>query len=236
MKKFFLTIMAAGLCMSLSHTAKAQDFEKKYKLPKGTEAVAYNIDEYTSVKLVVENITQEDILMAYDILENTAYDISDRWTVNFCDFDECHTGSWPQSDTDKVKVGIPAVMSMDVEPFDQKGSAKIVCRIFEVTNPTVFDIVKFEVSTYAGVKTVRRIDNDIEVFPVPATNRLNIYTPAQRAAASVKIFNTAGQLMAAYAETGTTLNLNIEMLPAGLYTVAITDNQGFVSTRKFSKQ
>ncbi|TGE16585.1 T9SS type A sorting domain-containing protein [Hymenobacter elongatus] len=79
------------------------------------------------------------------------------------------------------------------------------------------------------------LQNALNVFPNPATNRLTLSVGKDGVGASVEIFNALGQRVRQATATQAELTLDVSALQAGVYTVRFT-TAGGSATRSFVKQ
>jgi hypothetical protein len=88
-----------------------------------------------------------------------------------------------------------------------------------------------------SVPSVNSMDNEVLMYPNPASNELNVVYNANADIKKVAVYNIIGKLMTIYKVTGASANLNIESIPSGIYFVRLLNSHGeTVVTKKFSKQ
>ncbi|KJF45134.1 endo-1,4-beta-xylanase [Draconibacterium sediminis] len=84
--------------------------------------------------------------------------------------------------------------------------------------------------TQVGIELGKDFDNELRVFPNPATTVLNIeYSEAPY---KVSVYNSIGVLVHSLESSEPLININIDSYTKGLYLVRITDNDNNVLTRK----
>jgi hypothetical protein len=88
-----------------------------------------------------------------------------------------------------------------------------------------------------GIATVKNQD-DVMLYPNPATNELNVVYNASADIKNIAVYNIIGKAMAVYKVTdNNSANLNLESIPAGIYFVRLLNSHGeVVVTKKFTKQ
>lgn len=92
--------------------------------------------------------------------------------------------------------------------------------------------------SYSEIETINiERNSSISIWPVPATNKINIETPGNTNInnGNAKIFNTSGQRVAACIIHGGTNTIDISSLPAGTYIVHIRLSNGKVTNQKLVK-
>lgn len=88
-----------------------------------------------------------------------------------------------------------------------------------------------------GVSTVVSYDDEVELYPNPAHNAVNITFSAAARVKNIAIYNLIGKVVSVYRVTGNSAKLEIDDLPAGIYFARLTDVEGkLVATRKFTHQ
>lgn len=88
-----------------------------------------------------------------------------------------------------------------------------------------------------GVTNVNNPQDNINLYPNPATNELNVVYDDNADVKNIAVYNIIGKIMNVYKVTGNSANLNIDNIPSGIYFVRLYNSGGnIVSTRKFTKQ
>jgi hypothetical protein len=75
------------------------------------------------------------------------------------------------------------------------------------------------------------------LYPNPALNEINVVYDGSADVKDIAVYNLIGRVMMVYKVTGSSANLNIENIPAGIYFVRLLNTHGnVVITRRFTKQ
>ncbi len=91
--------------------------------------------------------------------------------------------------------------------------------------------------TAVGVEQVTRTNEELSLYPNPATSEINLVYGGSADVKTVSIYNIIGKLMSVYRVNGNSANMSLENMPGGIYFVRLADAQGqIVATRKFTKQ
>ena len=93
--------------------------------------------------------------------------------------------------------------------------------------------------TYSPVRAVKfdKGQEDVQIFPNPATTILNIQLPSSYAGkVTLQVFAADGKYISSMKPTVNAVQLNVLTLPAGTYVLKITRDNGDISTYKFVKQ
>jgi hypothetical protein len=89
----------------------------------------------------------------------------------------------------------------------------------------------------AGVITVTKTSDEVVLYPIPATDQLNVLFNADAGIKTAVIYNLIGQVTNVYKVNGSSAGLDIQKLPSGVYFLKLMNAQGGVlATRKFTKQ
>jgi hypothetical protein len=97
--------------------------------------------------------------------------------------------------------------------------------------------VTFVLNKWPTAVTSVNSDNEINMYPNPAHDELNIVYSPNADVHNIAVYNIIGKVMMVYKVTGPSANLNLENIPAGVYFVRLTNSRGeMVTTKKFTKQ
>ena len=89
----------------------------------------------------------------------------------------------------------------------------------------------------AGVTTVTRYDDNIVVYPNPATSAVNVIFDKNSKIRTIAVYNLIGQATDMYRVSGNSANLQLSDAPAGVYFLRMLDDRGnIVATRRFNRQ
>lgn len=108
-----------------------------------------------------------------------------------------------------------------------------------VTDPSLYSRnITFILNKWpAAVSNVNSSESDIMLYPNPVSSELNVVYNANADIKNVAIYNIIGKVMAVYKVSGTSANMNLSNIPAGIYFIRLTNSRGdVVATRKFTKQ
>ncbi len=118
------------------------------------------------------------------------------------------------------------------------GTHYVTVRLSDNGLPTCSRDVTFIVSKLpTAVSNVNGTDNDVKLYPNPASDEVNLVFSQNPDIKTVAIYNVIGKMMSVYKVNGTSANLNISSIPSGIYFVRMANSHGdVVVTRKFTKQ
>ncbi len=86
--------------------------------------------------------------------------------------------------------------------------------------------------TTVGIQQFSNNTDAISIYPNPATNNITIESPQQ---AVIEILNIQGQLIKTYTSSENKTNVNVSMLPSGVYVVKVKTEKG-ITVMKFIKE
>ncbi len=155
------------------------------------------------------------------------------WTTSNCDPFECHPVG-VTSESFELPVGT-SYLNTHFNPNDVAGSGYMKVKLWESSNPSDSVIL-----TYYGVAGSLGIDDleasDIQVFPSPAQNTLNIMLPHPGETITADILNVTGQRVDSFVITeGNITNRDVSKLKAGIYMIHFNISGNEV-IKKFVKQ
>jgi hypothetical protein len=88
-----------------------------------------------------------------------------------------------------------------------------------------------------GVTSVNRYDDNIVVYPNPATSAVNVIFDKSSKIRTIAVYNLIGQATDMYRVSGNSANLQLSDAPAGVYFLRMLDERGnIVATRRFNRQ
>ena len=155
------------------------------------------------------------------------------WTTSNCDPAICHpVGVTSASFTLPT---LPSSLNTHFNPNGVAGSGYMKVKVWDASNPADSVIL-----TYYGVAGTVGMDDlkasDIQVFPTPAQNTLNVMLPHPGKTIHADIFNLSGQRVHAFSVANGNLNsYDVSNLEAGMYIIHFNVN-GSTITKKFIKQ
>jgi len=123
--------------------------------------------------------------------------------------------------------GRPAILG--VTELDD-GSLILGGLFSEFDGETRYNVVKLNKGT-VGLNEKDRVDNLLEIFPNPATDRLNIYFPV-RGSGQIAIFDLSGKMLLNENYLGEQLQVDVSGFPSGMYLIRLADDDK-VAVKKF---
>ena len=101
------------------------------------------------------------------------------------------------------------------------------------SEPVTFAVTKWATNVPFVAK-----NNNINMYPNPASGELNVIFDPGVGVKNITVYNLIGKAVTVYKTTiNSRAKLNIENLPSGVYFIRLSDHQGrVVANRKFTKQ
>lgn len=243
MKKIFTLLCSAVALLGYSN-ANAQTFTME-------RDTAF----FTSTSATLQNI--------YDTVAPMGSAVALKWNVvssNFpadwlsasgiCDNNNCYsfngpTGLWPAG-TMKTSSSYPVAganhdfhLQFNASGITTSGTYYVRTRLYNsaTSGDTAYATFMITASAPSGVSNVNRSNEDLSLYPNPATSEINLVYGGTADVKTVSIYNIIGKLMSVYRVNGNSANMSLENMPGGIYFVRLADAQGqIVATRKFTKQ
>ena len=193
---------------------------------------------YVNAYIPIENTSGGELDIEWQTLENT---LNPDWNLQFCDFEFCYT-----NDFQPLKSNSSGTLTDDYDDdwylgVDLNGnaadSAMWVVEITTVSSGSK-DTMVWVVTDKQPVSTddLQGGYTQVSLFPNPASNQINIKNPDARHL-NFRILDVAGKELKNGRVTRDHEPITIDALPAGMYFVAVTDeNSDNRQLLKFIKQ
>jgi hypothetical protein len=242
MKKLYTFLAVAVFCF-----ASANVMAQSFIMP---DTVKMNASGFVDVHATVNNLTASPFKLQWRVIGNNLP--STAASPGVCDNVGCYNmpDLWPSSATKLSNTYASGIMgdiklSVDFTNVTPIGGCYYVkIRANQQgggaadTAVTTFVACKIAptVTTNVAVANVHNV-NEVNLYPNPATNEINVVYDEAADIKSVAIYNLIGKLNNVYKVSGNSANLSIENLPSGIYFVRLMNTLGqTVVTRKFTKQ
>lgn len=163
-----------------------------------------------------------------------------------CDNNSCYpaASSWPSGTARTSNIynagGSNRGFDMQFSPSATNTSGTYYMKV-KLVNTTTMDssYATFVVSSSSAtsVNSMSRGNEEISLYPNPATTEINVVYDGSADIRTASIYNIIGKVMAVYRVSGNSANMSIENMPAGIYFLRLANAQGqLIATRKFTKQ
>lgn len=177
------------------------------------------------------NISTSAVTLTYDLISST-YDPA--WQVLFCDNEVCipnlpqSRNMLPINPNDSMMV-----FKVTLNPNGVAGTGTATYRVWDSANPSDEDTISvtFFVSEAVGIED-EAIAAQVELFPQPASNELNLRLPAKLGTVEAQVFNLNGALISSEVVSGFA-NIDLSNLAAGTYVLRLT-NDKYVVRKRFN--
>lgn len=174
---------------------------------------------------------------ANDYSWNKIFDSLDsRWLITACFNGDCKDDLL-QSGTFLKDFGLndtTCFIAFHVETHEYSGSSKIIYHIFNKNNSLDSATVTYNISYSkpSGIDDI--IENNLNIYPNPVTNKISIESSINLQNATIKITNSSGEILK-YKQLNNENELDVSSLKSGIYFLNIVSNNQTTS-RKFIKQ
>jgi hypothetical protein len=162
--------------------------------------------------------------------------IDSKWFVTACFNGDCKNDLL-QSGTFLKDFGLndtTCFIAFHVETHEYAGTSKIIYRVFNKNNPLDSATLYFNISYSKPSGLNDLMENNLNIYPNPVTNKINIETMLDLQNATLKIVNSLGEIVMKkqlISDTG----FDVSNLKNGVYFLNIVSNN-YTVFRKFIKQ
>ncbi len=224
MKSLYITIAIFSL---LSFQSFSQTFDWVT-----TNSIETNLALNTTVLLKMEQeaVGNDTVTLGIEVIHN---DLPSGWDGMLCIHGSC-LGIIPPVGTTGTMTPISGAdkgyVRLTVNPINGTEVAKLQVYVFDVNYPNDGDTATWLLNETASVEDV--VWNELEVYPNPAVNVLNIDTDQQFAYA--EIYSMSGRLLARFDEV-LSGELNLSDIETGSYLLRLVQSDHKVAVRKIRK-
>jgi len=223
-----------------SQTGKAQSFKVAH------DTVLINVTSDTSYYDNLTNLSSSPITVSWRVV---ASNFPSDWVkyLAFCDNITCYYNAasilWPSATTN-TSAPFASGTSMvfdnvtDLRSTTSRGCYYVTVRFNNTAIPTDTAYETFTINCATGVNTVTFEPININLYPNPATDNLNISYSTNVEIEKIGLYNIVGEEIAGYKTTNPTItNISTAALPTGMYFVRLINSAGnVIAVQKFLKQ
>ncbi|MCW3126904.1 MAG: hypothetical protein JWO03_2562 [Bacteroidetes bacterium] len=188
------------------------------------------INNTTILDIYQHDTAQHSIRIGWTLISNNLYP---GWDFSLCVLGVCWTGIPQSGIMDTVHPGgLDGFLGLNVMPNGIAGTGQVRIYVYQVGYETQGDTLTWNVSTpvATGISEVYN-DNTIRIFPVPATDVLNIQSTGL-SVREIMVGNISGETVSVRQNSS---SVPVENLPAGIYFVTVRTSDERTSVLKFSK-
>lgn len=154
------------------------------------------------------------------------------WSSAICDKNICYDESVLREKFE-LDAGDSGNIDVHLYPNEIGGNGSVEVEIFELGDSANGKKQNFDFNTWLlNTTTVKR--NTVEIYPNPATTKLNINLETTKAV-TIKVYNVLGQLQKTHVHTAATSTMDVADLAAGIYFIRYTTDEGKVISKQFKK-
>ena len=203
------------------------------------DTLSFAAPGYHEFHNTITNTSNDTIWITWHLVPSQSY-VPSGWTVTAWD----NKAVYPVSNYSHVSnyilpnAACDWVMAFDPNSSTQGNNSYIAQVLTDNASGTTKAIKYSFTKTPTGVSTLQQqTEDDIEMYPNPAPNDINVVFNESLGVKSIAIYNLIGKSMLVYKTQGNSAKLNIESLPTGIYFLRFMNPQGMVvATRKFTHQ
>ena len=168
------------------------------------------------------------------IWERIEENIPTGWETSNCSHETCHPIG-VTSGTFTLPAGSTKYVNAHFYPNNVAGSGYMKVKVVNTNSPMDSVVV-----TYYGVAGAVGIEeitaSDIQVFPVPTRNYLNIMIPLEGERLQLDIRDISGKRVSTHSITSNSTTLDVSDLSAGLYMAGFSHNGHLICAKRFVKR
>ena len=226
-------VLSCIMCLLMGNLVSAQslniEWDTVYIMPVDGQIV--------NGYVTLSNQTSDSIDVEWEVIENT---INPNWFIQFCDFAECATNEFepiPNSRRGDLEPGYDDSWYVGINPNGYPIEGGVWTIVIHNHTAQTTDTVTWLIDNQTSSNELKeKVSYKISLYPNPASNLINIKNPDARHL-NFRILDVAGKELKNGRVTRDHEPITIDALPAGMYFVAVTDeNSDNRQLLKFIKQ
>jgi hypothetical protein len=203
------------------------------------DTIKYTAREYNTISNKIANNTSGSIYVRWKVVATNFpadwfRDDSGRQLVQLCDNRYCRelTTLWPANGTELSGVYAPGEarfdMMINLALAKTSGTFYLTVRYYNNANRDDSATTTWLVSKMPNdlATVTKATEDDVTLYPNPAYNEVNVTYPVLLDIKNISIFNNIGKISAVYKVAGSSANLNLESLQAGIYFARLYNSMG----------
>lgn len=231
MKKFLAVLsLFFGVCF-------AADSQTFIAVPGDSVEGTYNVTDWASDYIYLENNSGSSLTMSFQTLTNTMTPAG--WDVVLCTSNGCYPYVPSAGSMGTVASGDSAYLHVQCGFVGIAGTHEIRVRVFETGNPANSDTITF---LYHAISTIgvedRSSANDAlaQNFPNPFSSATTIVYNLAQPGGELIVTDISGKIISEYQLNSASGELTVGNLVPGIYFYALYFNDGLISRRKMIVQ
>jgi hypothetical protein len=233
----YLRWMQVFVVTCLAQVSIAQTFTTSSS--QSGDTLSFAAPGYHEFHNTITNTSNDTIWITWHLVPSQSY-VPSGWTVTAWDNNVAYPFNSVSHTSNYIRAGYSADFAIAFDPNGlTQGSNSYIAQVLTDNASGTTKAIKYSFTkTPTGVNTIQQqADDEIEMYPNPAPNDINVVFNESLGVKSIAIYNLIGKSMLLYKTQGNSAKLNIESLPAGIYFLRFMNPQGMVvATRKFTHQ
>ncbi len=220
----------ALLCTPLISFGQSFSFQSSDTLEK-----TYDAGDFVSDYIHVRNDGDASVSLNFVVLSNTIE--SNGWHLTLCTNRYCYPEAPSSGSLGSIGSGKSGFFNPKVGFNDIAGTGEFVVRVYEAGNPSNADTLAF-IFNAEGMSAVTNVaQENVILYPNPATDVINIKGIENVATSRVEILNSFGQVvLLATQNFSRNTSLQVGELTAGHYNIVVYAENGSQRVLSFVKQ
>lgn len=226
MKSFYLL-----LSLFVSTGLFAQDFSYSPSQVLDTDLVT---DDYNFAQIDFNTVDSTGVTFIWQAIENT---IPAEWEYSLCDYTSCYsgipaTGTMTAITTPQMESGVMGFLKITVQPGTTSGNAVVRFKVSDQADPSKSDTITFNF-THTSTASVKELTVEtLSMYPNPANDVINLSNGGTTNINYVITDLTGKSVNAGVVGGNETEQIDVSVLPAGLYFLRTVNTEGIEKIQK----
>lgn len=163
--------------------------------------------------------------------EQLSVNVPPGWIADLCDLGNCFTGFPANGIMDTVFAGDYGLLSVAIDPVNIPGSATVRYAVWDVNTPAQRDTLTWIITAGPAGINETTAAGSFRVQPVASGNALLLIT-GKSASYTYSVTTLSGKTVSTGSFVAQQKEIPVPEMPAGIYLVSITEQNGKKQTRK----
>ena len=227
LKYFIATAVAVIFSFKFS---SAQSFSL---YPNDTLQLKGVLEDVQTLSIAQMNDSKDTITLKW---QKISASVPAGWEATVCDNSVCHEDLGDTGTMFRLSPGDLGFILLHITPHQKIGTAIVRYTVWDVNTPKKKDTLTYilTVETATAINE-SEIKNAVNLFPVPASNQLNI-TSRFLQGFTYSVVDFSGKLVLSGKSNSGSASISTEKIADGIYNIQISDKKGTFLVKKFVKQ
>lgn len=193
-----------------------------------TEVIPAN--GFIEPKIDATNNLSTNLTLDYRLVSNT---MDSAWSILVCDNVNCYSNAVGSGTMDPIAPTVKElIFKITLNPNNVAGSGSIAYAVWDQNDVNSRDTVtfNFEVTPAVSIEE-EQLAAQVKLYPQPASELLNIALPESFGRGDVQVFDLSGAVVARQEIAGTSADLDVSPLAAGMYILRVSNDKAVINKR-----